>query len=104
MGIHKVQRFLDGVLSHNGIRVQQQDIVAVRLSDSNIVGTSKADIVVTGDELYLGELFLNHLYRVIVRVVIDHIHLGADSFQRTTQRQQALFEVATDIIAYDDNC
>ena len=77
MGIHKADAFAQYLLAHDGIRIQKEYILRLALTDGDIVGSGKTQIVVAAHKPYhricfTGIAALQILQRSIGRMIIHH--------------------------------
>ena len=56
--LHEAAGAAEGVLAHDRVRVQQQDVLAAAGAQSLVVGGGEADVVGVCDEVHLGEAWL----------------------------------------------
>ena len=94
---------MKGVLSHHRIRIQQQHIFSLRLTDGLIIGFGKSEVLLIFYQSDPRILFTHGHYTIIVGVVIHHKNLTLDSFKGFLYALQTLFQIAAHIIADDDN-
>ena len=52
MGIHKADAFAQHLLAHDGVRIQKEYILRLALTDGDIVGSGKTQIVVAAHKPY----------------------------------------------------
>ena len=77
--VEKAECILDGVFSNEGIRVQQQHILAFALSDGNVVGSGKALVVNAFNKVHPVEALAKKLHRVVFRVVVNHEYFSINT-------------------------
>jgi len=101
----------EGVALHEGVGVEEKDIVASALAQSLVVGFGESGIVAVGDEMHLREGVADHLDRSVGRVVVDDPYFGLSLFAivqtkllgSLLHRHEALLEEVLDVVIdYDD--
>ncbi len=110
MDIHEVDARLQRILTHDGIRIEQQYILAPTLPDGDVVGTGKAQIMGAANEAnhrkqLLRIALFQIIHRTICRMIIHH-----DDFRRsvhllesTEHRADTLVQIILHIVIYYDN-
>ena len=72
MGIHKFDERRQPVVRHLNVAVQQQIVFGINLRQGLVVAIGKAPVFFKEDELHLGVVCTQQLYRVIVRGVVGN--------------------------------
>ena len=103
MGIHERHTLMQGVLRHDGVGVEQQDIFTIRLTDGFVVGTGKTQVLLVLDELNLRMQATQVFHRTVLATVVNHIHLRLNPFCCFLHRQEALMQEILYVIVDNDD-
>ena len=99
MGIQEGHTALQHVLTHDGVGVEQQHILALRLSDGLVVGSREAPVVGILHEMHAGKARLQILHTAVGAGIVHHPHLGLKPCRGPHDTAQALFQVVLDVVA-----
>ena len=90
------------VLIDHCIGVKQQDVFSVRLTDSLIIGTCKANILLIDNDVNIRMFVGKHLQGIVSRLVIHNPHLAVNALQRFIHALQTFVQQLADVIADND--
>ena len=80
MGIHKADTLAERGPSNNGIRIEQQDVFALRLTDGHVVGAREAQIVIVCYQLDPRVTATDMTHSIIGGGIVNDKHLDIDAF------------------------
>ena len=102
MGIHKLQAATDGGFEDHGIRIEQQHILGIVLTDGLVVSSGEAHILTVGNDVHLRMTGGDDSQGVVGGVVVHHEDVALDTLQSLLHTLQTLVEQLADIVADDD--
>jgi hypothetical protein len=103
MTVHEVDRLSQHVLAYDGIRVEQQHILTLALSDGDIVGPGEPQIMVTGYIVDMAVILFQIRHRIVLGMIIHDIHISLYSFKSLVETVETLSQIILYIITdYDD--
>ena len=103
MEVHEADHIGKGMLSDDGVGVEQQHILAGREAYGLVVGTGESYILGILDEGDLGETLAQIGYGAIGGEVVDHEDFDLQSFRGAAHGVEALREVVLDVVVDDDD-
>ena len=104
MTVHELQHVVQAVLGDEGVRIEQQHIVALRLAYGDVVGTGKAQVVAALYERYtVAKAVLQIVDGMVARMVVDHEYLGLDAPDGTEHALKTLLEIVAHVVTDDDD-
>jgi hypothetical protein len=93
MGLHEVPQFFEILgTQNNDVRIEYQDILALRPSDSQIITGGIAGVAGILDEDCLREFCSDHFPYAVVRRIINHDNLIAKIPAQTVQALKLMFD------------
>ena len=102
MGIHETDHCLQRGLCHDGVGIQQQHILTLRLPDGDIVSLRKTEVLLIRNQMHPGIVVVQNLDGIVGRVVVHHEDLRLEAFRGSLHAFETLLHEAAYIIA-DDN-
>lgn len=110
MGLSMMEAVMERVLSNDGVRIEEEDVLTLRLANGKVVGAAETHIAATGNDVKRGIIgsgkdFADVLDAMIRRVVVndEDLYIETALTHRSPHAAEALAQVVFDVIGYDDD-